>query len=145
MNRKMMVFAAVSMAVAFLAVTAVTASSWTNTPLFTVRMEKASSKMNFLPTAVNGFTYTAEKGYNVKCNVTGYCGEELLGNCTDYDTTCEVTCPASCTGTCNTCQGMFTCDDTSCQPTCPGGTCSPTCWDTCPIRTCIETLCHCPP
>ncbi|MBU7026897.1 MAG: hypothetical protein HXS48_08140 [Theionarchaea archaeon] len=56
MNRKKVSIAVVSMAVAFLAVTCVTASPRTsNTPLYTFRMEQASSEMNFLPTAVRVF------------------------------------------------------------------------------------------
>ncbi|KYK28696.1 MAG: hypothetical protein HXS48_14125 [Theionarchaea archaeon] len=145
MNKKQKVsFAVIGVVLVSLAVTCVSAASWTsNTPLFTMRMEQASSKMNFLPTEKIAFAYATESGYNLNCNAAAGTGE-LLGNCTDYDTTCLLTCPDSCAGTCDTCGG-YTCDETSCQPTCPAGTCSATCWDTCPVRTCIETLCHCPP
>lgn len=136
---KKMLLAVTGGVVVLLAVTAVAASSLAaNTPLYTVRMEQASSKMNFLPTEKNGFIYTAEKGSNLDCKAEGYSGAEPLGNCTDYDTTCHVTCPVSCYGTCGTCQGQWTCENTSCQPTCPGGTCSLTCVETCP-RTCDYT------
>lgn len=139
-----MSFAVIGVALVSLAVTCVSAASWTsNTPLFTLRMEQASSKMNFLPTEKATFAYTTELGYNLNYNVDSRTGEPL-GNCTDYDTTCLITCPESCAGTCDTCGG-YTCDETSCQPTCPAGTCAWTCGPTCPPRTCIDTLCICPP
>lgn len=103
-----------------------------DTPLYTVRMEQMSHKMHFLPTAVNGFDYIVEGAYNVNCDVVAYCAESL-GDCTRHETTCLVTCPDSCQGTCGTCQGVVTCDDTSCQPTCPAYTCLDTCWETCDV------------
>lgn len=36
-----------------------------DTPLYTVRMEQACSKMHFLPAAVNEITYTTTKGYTL--------------------------------------------------------------------------------
>ena len=111
-----------------------------HTPLYILRMEQASSKMNFLPTAVNGFTYTTESGYTVGHNVTGrYCGgvnplatspaSTCDPSCTD---TCEETCPWTCYETCPN-----TCNPTCTSPTCPD-TCPNTC-DTCPVNTCPVT------
>ena len=146
--------------VIFFAVTAVTASMPTcKTPLFAYRMEQQSSKMCFLPTAVNGFTYTTEDGYTLDIDSTGaVCvrpegtlWDSCDGTCDDtcWETcwyscegsTCAQTCPYTCWSTCpNTCQN--TCPST-CQNTCPytcwntceetcGGTCfGATCWDTC--------------
>jgi len=118
--------------VVLLAVACVTASSLAvSTPLYTVRMEQASSRMNFLPAEKNGFIYAAENGYNLNYEVTAYCGDmETLGKCTYNETTCAVTCETC--ETCETCPGMFTCENTSCQPTCPLGTCAATCAYTCP-------------
>lgn len=67
MNRRQKIsVAVVSTAVAFLAVTCVSASPQTSdTPLYTMRMEQASSEMNFLPTAVNEFTYNTRDGYTM--------------------------------------------------------------------------------
>ena len=66
MNRKKVSIAVVSTAVVVLAVTCVTASHQTlNTPLYTFRIEQASSEMNFLPTAVSEFTYNTRDGYTV--------------------------------------------------------------------------------
>ena len=135
MDRKKVLITVASIAMASLAITAVTASSLAlNTPLYTLRMEQASSKMNFLPTAMNKFAYTTENGYNLDYEaLVGYCGAVPLGSL--Y--TCEVTCPyVTCVvGTCSSCSG-YTCDATSCQPTC-WYTCEWTCnqW-TCPGFTC---------
>ncbi len=140
-----------------LAVACVTASPWiTNTPLYTVRMEQQSSEMNFLPTAVNGFTYTTGNGYTLNCAVAGSCNSARLlltgntcwdscgGTCeyTCWETcdgqtcegtcsvTCESTCPSTCASTCpNTCDGP-TCEST-CGNTCEGTCYGRTCWDTC--------------
>lgn len=130
-----------SVSCALLVASAVIASSLPNTPLYTVRMEQASSRMNFLQTAVNGFTYTAENGYTVNYNAAGYCGDVPL----------EITVGRTCEGTCdidptcpNTC--WSTCDDPTCGDTCPNtceatcDTCSQTC-DTCP-QTCIGPTCE---
>lgn len=114
-----------------LLVTAVTASPWaSSTPLYTLRMEQASSEMNFLPTTMNSFTYTTEKGYTLNYN-TGYCDVNPLSDkptsaqtpCkwTDPYSTCSgYTCWLSCGGTCETC--AVTCPNT-CNPTCTGSTC----------------------
>ncbi|MGD2248437.1 MAG: hypothetical protein PVF58_08520 [Candidatus Methanofastidiosia archaeon] len=124
--------------------TSITGSMWTTTPLYRLRMEQASNKMNFLPTRMNGFTYTAESGYNVNycvgsCNVNPL--EELTvqdtcpNTCDDY--TCIETCPDTCLNTCsgNTCEQ--TCSNT-CLNTCSGDTCEQTCSNTCPL-TCGNT------
>ena len=141
MDRKHIIIAAtISGVLVLLAVTLVTATPFTSTPLYTLRMEKASNKMHFLPTEMNTFAYAAEQGYTLHYGVTG-CSDDLLGKCTDYDTTCGVTCPVSCSGTCDTCSGV-TCDATSCQPTCY--TCEgPTCSNTCPGSqwTCLLSSC----
>jgi hypothetical protein len=134
--------AAISAAPAFLAVGTVIASSQTvETPFYTVRMEQASSKMDFLPTAVTTFTYTAESGYTVHYDVTAWCGGKAAditegrscdGTC--YDPTCPLTCNPTCdSSTCDTCEG-YTCEDTSCQLTCDTctNTCGFSCWETCP-------------
>jgi hypothetical protein len=61
----------ISVAITFCTVTFATASSLTlNTPLYIVRMEQASSEMNFLPTEVNGFTYTAVKGCELTYDIS---------------------------------------------------------------------------
>jgi len=149
-DRKEMSIIVVIVVVVFLAVTAVTArSSLSSTPLYTVRMEQRSSKMNFLPTPVNEFTYTTEKGYvlNYEVCVGHYCSAAPLGKCTQYSTTCINTCPNTCVNTCpDTCDG-YTCDDTSCQNTCEGPTCewtcgNPTCDPTCEDPwTCMLSSC----
>ncbi|MBU7025511.1 MAG: hypothetical protein HXS48_01115 [Theionarchaea archaeon] len=137
MDRKMMVIAAISVAVASLAITAVTASPWaSDTPLYTFRMEQASSKMNFLPTEMNQFTYTAENGYTLDYEVVGYCSDVKpldTGVWTCYYSTCGgptcwLTCPASCYGTCN---------DPTCGSTCV--TCPWTCGGSC--DTCVTKPC----
>jgi hypothetical protein len=161
MNRKWILVAMASLGIALLAVAAVTASSqMVNTPLFAVRMEQASSKMNFLPTIVNGFAYTTEKGYTLSHDVPGrFCGDAgLLG--TDYST-CPETCPETCVETCHTC--VPTCPYT-CVPTCPVScygtcyitcgtcgtcqgyyTCDYTCWLSCEGNTCNTCDPKCPP
>jgi hypothetical protein len=114
------------------AVTAVTASSSiSSTPLYTVRMEQASSDMNFLPTAVNEFIYMAEHGYAVNYNVPEYCKGVI-----PFKPPTEIaTCP-------------YTCDDDTCEQTCPNtcwNTCPNTCWSTCPVTcepTCLQYTCE---
>ena len=155
MDKKLsLVIISVGIAVCITAV--VTASQYTvDTPLYTVRMEKASSKMNFLPTAVRGFMYTTEKGYILNCG-SSKCLEGVqpldTGVWTCYystcgGSTCYLTCPESCLGTCNDPTCPDTCPDT-CNPTCDlitcriscGFTCWETCWETCPI-TCDDPTC----
>lgn len=138
----------------------VTASSWTGaTPLYTIRMEQASSEKHFLPTEKSNFIYTTENGYTL-LNGAGYGSAyvpaiETVGNtCWDScDGTCEITCWETCDYTCpvtcgNTCPN--TCPNT-CQNTCPNTcstcqlTCPYTCQDTCYGRTCWDTCPPCPP
>lgn len=149
-GKQKMILVVVSAAVVLFAVTAVTASSSQNTPLYTMRMEQASSRMNFLPTAVNDFTYAAENGCTVNYDDVGYCGDELLVThqadtwctCWPFCETTEYTCESqpTCPITCNTCI-IPTCDFT-CPPTCQGATCTaPTCPDTCTGPTCDQSTC----
>jgi len=170
MNRRKMVIAEVNVVIVVLTVAFVASGSLAaNTPLYTVRMEQASSKMNFLPTERSNFVYTTEEGCNLNCNAVGCCnGAKLLG--TDYTCyltipcvtcnggTCSYTCPYTCGNTCDdpTCPDTcpYTCDDYTCnEPTCVGDTCEdPTCGTcvpggpTCVYNTCTPTRCaRCPP
>jgi hypothetical protein len=101
------------------------------TPLYTVRMEQASSEMNFLPTAVNGFTYNTRKGFTVNHEGSACCSAQLLS-----------------TGSVDTCYGYSTCDGSyTCWQTCygythGGATCLPSyCAWTCTPETCSPTYC----
>jgi len=116
MDMKRILLAAISVAVVFLGVTAVTASSSLNTPLYTLRMEQVSSKMDFLPSTVNEFTYTAEQGYKLDYDVSGECCSSVkpLGTypntqCPDTcdDFTCENSCEDTCRPTCDTCNPIY--------------------------------------
>ncbi len=119
-----------------------------STPLFVLRMEHASSTLDFLPTNVNGFTYTTEKGHTLTCNVEAY--EENSSGATAAITygdtcpaaTCPNTCQHTCVSTCETC--VSTCQST-CVSTCHtcASTCPQTCIDTCPA-TCWTCKCPCP-
>lgn len=138
MNRKQKILIAItSMGFAFLAIIAVTASSWTsNTPLCMVRMEQVSSKMNFLPTAVNEFAYITEKGYTLNYNVSkrhfGFIaggGEEPQIPYTCIGCTYDDTCDGG--RTCDTCNDPLCDEDSS---VC--GSCSHTCYYTCDDNTC---------
>ena len=166
MNKSQKVFLAV-VSIAILCATAtVTASSKiSGTPLYTFRMEQVSSKMNFLPTAMNEVVYTARNGYTLDCGIFGgYCDVGPFkvpagGTCSETcPETCEDTCPLTrclpcndtygdtCPNTCETCP--LTCPATclaftNCLPcndtygdTCPD-TCE-TCYNTCPA-TCAAT------
>jgi hypothetical protein len=145
--------AAVSVALV-LAATLVTAGSQaTTTPLYMVRMEQQSNKMNFLPTAVTEFTYTTESGV-ILGMAKGYVGESLITGepfCYLTDETCKETC-YTCKATCYTCSTCsstcgytcgcscgFTCD--TCIATC-GTTCNPTC-DAITCDSCIQTCITC--
>jgi hypothetical protein len=128
---------------AILAVTLVTATPLASkTPLYTYRMENASSKMNFLPTTMNSFIYTAEKGYtvnysNLECSECGGGASPLVLTCStcDLDVCYETVCP-TCPDTCPyTCGGGNTCSST-CPATCPA-----TCITTCSGTTCSATSC----
>ena len=144
MDKKILIIVT-SVTVVFLAIAAVTAyNRATDTPLYTVRMEQASSKMNFLPTAVNGFTYTAEKGYTLNYGIQGYGGAKPLEPhtkvppCETWET-CDPTCPNTCAATCpNTCPA--TCPDTCDGPTCPSTCDDPTCY----VTSCGEYTCSGP-
>jgi hypothetical protein len=133
MDWKKMSVAMTSVVLISLVVLFVTASSLVaDTPLYTMRMEQASSKMNFLPTTVNGFTYTAENGVCVDLASEKYCGGQIVFcMTTPYDTYCETCGPETCE---ETCEGV-TCD--SCEQTCDN-----TCWGTCPA-TCPNTCVSC--
>jgi hypothetical protein len=139
MDRKLIFLAVMSVALVFLAVTAATAHPWTspNTPLYTLRMEKASSEMNFSPAKGNGFAYTVEKGHTISYDVAEfYSDAELLATCKP---SCVYSCTDTCGGTCNSSCGE-TCPQTcvnTCDSTCVN-TCDSTCVNTCP-QTCVST------
>ena len=104
---------------------AVTASPrMSNTPLYTVRMEQASSNMHFLPTTVNDFTYTAENKYTLHYDIFLDGHMDMVRDVPDTESTCYGwTCFQTCTSTCPyTC---YTCPNT-CQHTC-----QITCWAGC--------------
>jgi hypothetical protein len=154
-----------AVAVLFTVMFATATSLMADTPLYTFRMEQASSKMNFLPTETSSFTYTAEIGCTVTYAVERYCGFAMPLMTTPYDTlcetcgpetcdtcqTCEETCEETCYPTCqNTC--WQTCNDptcpgtcpvtcSTCNPTCTEPTCPTTCWDTCSFSTCAYSTC----
>lgn len=149
-KKRWTLIAVLSVAVALCAVTFVTATPHTSTtPLYTYRMEQVSSKMHFLPTPTNNFTYSAEQGCTLNTVIyrghyySGEPGETETPTCPETcDTcdqptcpvtceTCPLTCPETCRETCKTCD----------QPTCPL-TCNPTCNDlpTCKYSTCKTCL-----
>jgi len=153
-DRKQMLVAIVSVTAVSLTIIAVTASSSiSNTPLYTFRMEQASSKLNFLPVPLNEFTYTTEKGYDLHEDVKGSSsilappstaeetcetcdpGEYTCSNQTCWNTcllvhTCQSTCWNTCPNTCSTCG--FTCGGETCKVTCEYPTCPWTC-ETCDL------------
>jgi hypothetical protein len=148
MDRKNMILIAGSAALAVCAVVFVTAASQASaTPLFTVRMEQVSSKMNFLPTEINGFTYDTEKGYTVTFGINKYCSSDpsetiLDDTCMTMCGTCPFSCLESCFETCDTWPSCpVTCDTctSNCNPTCYGPTCPQTCEPTCETPTCPHT------
>jgi len=137
MKRKTkMSVAVLSTVIAFLVITAVTTGSQAslNTPLYTFRMEQASSEMNFLSMERNNVAYTIENGSTLNYNVSGkYCSAKSSPAicltdprmCSaDVGTCAMVTCASTCPNTCPS-----TCSDT-CENTC-GNTCPSTCWPTC--------------
>ncbi len=94
---------------ALLVITAVIASPLvSNTPLYTVRMEQESSKMNFLPTEVSAFTYTAERGYELTYDVHLQHSEGVYA--TLSGPTCYITCEPTC--------AYWTCPYSSCKKPC---------------------------
>lgn len=133
MNGKQKTIVVISAIAALLITTCVTASTTGYTPLYTARMEQASSEMSFLPTAVHEFTYTVKGTFMLSCD-TGNCCGGVLATHSETCYTCEGdTCDAL---TCSTCPGQFTCDDT-CALTCEN-TCGPTCLYTC-SPTCLHS------
>ncbi len=130
-KRHMIVITALSGVFAVLAVTAAAAeSSPSATPLYTVRMEQASSEMNFLPTDVNGFIYNTEKGCTVNYCAADTCGGGVQVLDTMPGVTFCDTCPPGCITIEWTCHGNYTCYYTCMGETCPI-TCAPTCPATC--------------
>lgn len=110
MNRKTIIVVGIIATTALLTVTGVTAFTQTyNTPLYTLRMEQASSNMHFLPTTVNEFTYNAEKEFTLNMSTQEYGGAQPLGPLTEQE---------NCTSlgwyTCSTCETCETCE--TCKP-----------------------------
>ena len=127
----------VGCAVAF--VTASTRTALDDTPLFAVRMEQESNRMNFSPGEKNGFTYSSGQGFLIDYDTeySGGGGEPLAYTwdtdptcwytCSSPPSTCQSTCASTCSNTCvNTC---CTCVNT-CSNTCVS-TCTNTCWESC--------------
>lgn len=123
-----------------LAVTFAATISLSDTPLYTYRMEQASSEMGFLPAKMNEFTYNTEKGFELVFIVAGCCDVEPCGDTwywtcstsTCYRSTCGgVTCWNSCEG--HTCQSVCGTCYQSCGGTCD--TCGESPW-TCTYSTC---------
>ena len=118
----------------------------TNSPLFNLRMEQASSRMNFLPRDVHTFTYATGNGYTVNIEVSGFCSVRPMAP--DTEPECKPD-PISVSGTCDqwtcgdtcwyTCHYVNTCANT-CPATCPNTCGVPTCGNTCEL-TCPETEC----
>jgi hypothetical protein len=123
MNKKILDLV-VGTAIVSIALTAVTASSFSSyTPLYTARMEQESSEMSFLPTEINGLTYTTESGFELNYEATAVNGENSI--LASGHASCIWTCFWSTCDTCsNTCP--YTCE-ISCGGTCGGSTCWPTC------------------
>jgi len=145
MRKKQIYLGVVSATVICLALACVSASSLPNSPLYALRMEQHSNKMNFLPTAMNGFTYNAAAGHTLGHEVSGGCGPVLRGT----DATCHPTCDGS---TCETCSPTcpwtcwYTCDDPTCGSTCPLEQCYPTgVLTVCTCNTCEDSCdTYCP-
>jgi hypothetical protein len=146
MDRKKMSLLLVSIAIAFLTATFLTASSSlpTDTPLYTLRMEQVSNEMSFLTTEKNDFAYTIENGHILHVDVfMKQCDILFHGptcdGCETEDFTCPwASCESTCDYTCGTCPNTCgsTCSNT-CSNTCPN-TCGSTCGNTCP-NTCGNT------
>jgi hypothetical protein len=75
MNRNQKIpMAVIGVVVTTFAISAVTASPGTlNTPLYTFRMEEASSEMNFLPKEQSPLVYTTGEGYHLNTSAPKYC------------------------------------------------------------------------
>lgn len=140
--------AIVSMAIMSLAVgAAANPQKQSITPLYTYRMQQASSSMNFLPMEKNDFIYTAEKGCELQYILEGSSDTVGAGNVNDYTWYWTLDC---------TCQWMWTCYEWTCWPqtcgyqmtcnvnwTCQYMTCGRwTCWPwTCKYWTCQVWTC----
>jgi hypothetical protein len=112
MDRKRVLPVVITAALLSLMVTIVTASSSISyTPLYSLRMEQASSEKNFLPTSINNFTYAAENGYTLNYDISEGC-YGITPLIVTWQPTCEFY------NTCETCSGGL-------------NTCPNTCWDTC--------------
>lgn len=134
------------MGVVFVFITITSASSLMgSTPLYMVRMEQVSSKMNFLPTAVNGFTYTTESGCTVNYNATTNNFGAVPLMTTPGDTYCETCDPEqTCLGTCQEPTCPITCEGLTCEGTCYRHECPFTEWifpATCDYPTCLGPYC----
>jgi hypothetical protein len=153
-TQKWVLMVVVSVAVVSLVMSTAAASPGkSDTPLYTVRMEQASSAMNFLPSEKNNFTYTTEPGYTLEYNgAQDMYGMQYLyypGTNLMYYTCHGLTCYFSCNQgqTCflyETCRYTcsFTCESClyySCWGTCL--TCSSTCV-TCPATCGGQTWCY---
>ena len=117
MNKKLYL-ALIGAAIVSLAVASVSARASPSTPLYAVRMEQASSEMNFLPTAVTSYNFATENGYTLNCSAQGYHGNTVLLETEitcEGDPTCQSTCPQTWLHTC-----METCSNTcsTCAPEC---------------------------
>lgn len=145
MNKKMSLLVA-SIALVGITALSIAGSMTAHAPLYTLRMEQVSNKMGFLPTEMNGFTYTAESGHTLNWAAAGCCsdvkplstspGSTYCESCIPEtcEESCEWTCFETCPYTCSTCQGQgHTCDNTSCQATC---------WDTCWYTCCTCKYCQ---
>lgn len=130
-GKQKILIAAIGVVLAMCVAAAVTASSETShTPLYTLRMEQASSEKSFLPTERTPFTYSTKSGYTLVYDVSACCGN------VEPFYTGNPTCPQSCEGTCDD-----TCEEPTCPNTCPNtctNTCPSTCTNTCPV-TCEES------
>jgi len=103
--KKKVPLAVISAVLLSLVVTFAATTSLSDTPLYTYRMEQASSEMGFLPAKMNEFTYNTEKGFELVFIVAGCCDVEPCGDTwywtcstsTCYRSTCGgVTCWNSC-------------------------------------------------
>ncbi|MBU7048191.1 MAG: hypothetical protein HXS54_17280 [Theionarchaea archaeon] len=142
MNGKQKMFIVVislSLTLCVVAAVSATTKRGSDTPLYTFRMEQASSEKNFLPTERSTFAYSAKQGYTLVYDSAKECSC-ITPLATGYNT-CQDTCPETCEDD--------TCEETTCpntcstctQPTCPA-TCPNTCLSTCPstcTNTCPET------
>lgn len=108
MDRKMMSLSVICIVIVSLMAVCVTASARiSNAPLYTYRMEQASSEMNFLPTKMNSFTYITENRYTLDYGVPEGCNDDikLPKRTRDFECppTVESTCPSTCLWSCWPC------------------------------------------